>query len=42
VALLELPEPPASAAGDVLIEVKAAGAGNGDEILRTGAVVRAP
>src|ERR671935_1996518 len=36
VALLELPEPPALETGEVLIEVKAAGVGNWDEIVRTG------
>ena len=44
VALLELPEPPPLEVGDVLIEVKAAGVGNWDEIVRTGGwdVGRAP
>ena len=44
VALLELPEPPPLGAGEVLIEVKAAGVGNWDEIVRTGGwdVGRAP
>jgi NADPH:quinone reductase-like Zn-dependent oxidoreductase len=36
VALLELPEPPALEARQVVIEVKAAGVGNWDEIVRTG------
>src|SRR3954454_8449865 len=36
VALLELPEPPPLEAGQVLIEVKAAGVGNWEEFLRTG------
>jgi NADPH:quinone reductase-like Zn-dependent oxidoreductase len=36
VLLLELPEAPPLEAGDVLIEVKAAGVGNWDEIVRTG------
>ena len=36
VALLELPEPPALEAGQVLIEVKAAGVANWDEFVRTG------
>jgi NADPH:quinone reductase-like Zn-dependent oxidoreductase len=44
VALLELPEAPPLQAGEVLIDVKAAGAGNWDEIVRTGGwdVGRAP
>jgi NADPH:quinone reductase-like Zn-dependent oxidoreductase len=44
VALLELPEPRPLDAGEVLIEVKAAGVGNWDEIVRTGGweVGRAP
>jgi NADPH:quinone reductase-like Zn-dependent oxidoreductase len=44
VALLELPEPAALQAGEVLIAVKAAGAGNWDDIVRTGGwdVGRAP
>src|ERR1044072_9926012 len=44
VALLELPEPPALEAGQVLIEVKAAGVGNWEEFVRTGGwdVGRAP
>jgi NADPH:quinone reductase-like Zn-dependent oxidoreductase len=43
-ALFELPEPPPLEAGEVLIEVKAAGVGNWDEIVRTGGwdVGRAP
>src|SRR3954454_19183885 len=36
VALLELPEPPPLEAGQVLIEVKAAGVGNWEEFVRTG------
>src|SRR4051795_9044458 len=36
VALLELPEPPPLEAGQVLIEVKAAGVANWDEFVRTG------
>src|SRR5919197_2018603 len=36
VALLELPEPPPLEAGEVLVEVRAAGVGNWDEIVRTG------
>src|SRR3954468_14614294 len=36
VALLELPEPPALEAGQVLIDVKAAGVGNWEEFVRTG------
>jgi NADPH:quinone reductase-like Zn-dependent oxidoreductase len=36
VALLELPDPPALEAGQVLIEVKAAGVANWDEFVRTG------
>jgi NADPH:quinone reductase-like Zn-dependent oxidoreductase len=36
VALLELPDAPPPEAGDVVIEVKAAGVGNWDEIVRTG------
>src|SRR4051812_12146079 len=36
VALLELPEPPALEAGEVLIDVKAAGVGNWEEFVRTG------
>jgi NADPH:quinone reductase-like Zn-dependent oxidoreductase len=36
VALLELPDAPPLEAGDVLIEVEAAGVGNWDEIVRTG------
>src|SRR3954470_1248245 len=36
VALLELPEPPPLEAGQVLIEVKAAGVGNWEEVVRTG------
>ena len=36
VALLELPEPPALEAGQVLIDVKAAGVANWDEFVRTG------
>jgi NADPH:quinone reductase-like Zn-dependent oxidoreductase len=44
VRLLELPEPPSPAAGEVLLAVKAAGVGNWDEITRTGGwdVGRAP
>lgn len=44
VALLELPEPPPLEAGEVLIEVKAAGVANWDEFVRTGSwdVGRAP
>src|SRR5689334_20838937 len=44
VALLDLPEPPAFGAGQVLIEVKAAGVGNWEEFVRTGQwdVGRAP
>ena len=34
--LLELSEPPPLEAGEVLIEVRAAGVGNWDEIVRTG------
>jgi NADPH:quinone reductase-like Zn-dependent oxidoreductase len=34
--LLELPEPPPLEAGEVLIDVKAAGVGNWDEFVRTG------
>src|SRR5204862_6509511 len=36
VALLELPEPPPLEAGQVLIKVKAAGAANWEEFVRTG------
>ena len=36
VALLELPEPPPLEAGQVLIEVKAAGVANWEEFVRTG------
>src|SRR5947208_16421019 len=36
VALLELPEAPALEAGQVLIEVRAAGVGNWEEFVRTG------
>jgi NADPH:quinone reductase-like Zn-dependent oxidoreductase len=36
VTLLELPDPPPLEAGDVLIEVKAAGVANWDEFVRTG------
>jgi NADPH:quinone reductase-like Zn-dependent oxidoreductase len=36
VALLELPEPPPLATGQVLIDVKAAGVGNWEEFVRTG------
>ena len=36
VSLLELPEPPPLEAGQVLIEVKAAGVGNWEEFVRTG------
>lgn len=36
VALLELPEPPPLEAGQVLIDVKAAGVGNWEEFVRTG------
>ena len=35
-ALLELPEPPPLAAGELLLAVRAAGVGNWDEIVRTG------
>ncbi len=37
VQLLQLPDPPMPRAGEVLIEVHAAGAGNWDEYVRTGA-----
>ena len=36
VTLLELPEPPALEAGQVLIDVKAAGVASWDEFVRTG------
>ncbi|HYX90371.1 MAG TPA: hypothetical protein VE782_02315 [Myxococcaceae bacterium] len=44
VKLLELPEPPPLGAGEVLIEVKAAGVANWDEFVRDGRwdVGRAP
>jgi NADPH:quinone reductase-like Zn-dependent oxidoreductase len=44
VELLELPEPPPLQAGEVLIEVRAAGVGNWEEFIRTGGwdVGRAP
>ncbi|MFL5887261.1 MAG: NADP-dependent oxidoreductase [Thermoleophilaceae bacterium] len=44
VTLLELPDPPALKAGQVLIDVKAAGVGNWEEFVRTGGwdIGRAP
>ena len=44
VKLLELPEPPRLKAGEVLIQVRAAGVGNWEEFVRTGGwdVGRAP
>ena len=36
IRLLELPDPPPPQAGEVLLEVRACGVGNWDDIIRTG------
>ena len=36
IRLLELPDPPSPRAGEVLLEVRACGVGNWDDIIRTG------